>query len=477
MTNKEHITNNNVLLNNNNTQLLNAINLAKNLPSGGTTEGNIKVFNTVEEMNTSTGNNDGDIGIIYGINPVEPNTTEFNANTLLIADELPSDISISSNGLSVVNGEGLNLSLYNSGNGIILSFDTGSGGLGYYLYSRSSSSSTWKRSYEYTNNYGHIFYLNDLPEVKRSVTPNYKINSLKVTNPEDDIWNYIQFANISTIELYCYDSISNQWIACRSGLSSSANTLISGNVMLGGDGLVTGELDLSETKKLMTIPAYSRACFSDTLSDMSITEPDTYMMIDTTYFPEGLGDKRWVMLYGYSDPMGMGVRYSNIIYVLPDENNVLYHVPYETSDRFLGNFPDVNMSYNTYLKGYKINSMNAITTPSLEEISNLTVGTSIGTLLYTADSYVCTYSEDEHNYVMLYLATNAEIRDINENVLRPAGPSAATTLAGRYYTNIFGEKIEGTYTPSYEGTISPTEYNTAIDTVNDILGEEETVNE
>ena len=72
----------------------------------------------------------------------------------------------------------------------------------------------------------------------------------------------------------------------------------------------------------------------------------------------------------------------------------------------------------------------------------------------------------------LDIMTNCEVIDTTGKLVLPAGPKASTTLQGQCYTNITGDLIAGTYEPNYTelGTISPTEYDTAVNTSQDILG-------
>lgn len=50
-------------------------------------------------------------------------------------------------------------------------------------------------------------------------------------------------------------------------------------------------------------------------------------------------------------------------------------------------------------------------------------------------------------YNMSWVATNCEIRSwTNQDIiLQPAGPKASTTKKGSYYTNVFGQRVEGIF--------------------------------
>lgn len=269
----------------------------------------VKIFNSVDEMNSSTGNTDGDIALIYAINPVEPNTVEFNANTLILPSELPSSITLQSDALAVVSGD---ITIYSyeatsDSTEMRISFSGGLGGLDYYLYKRDSSSDPWIRSYYNANKEGMLFYLNNVPLIMEQVNNNnsYTIRSLRVSNVNDDIWKYIKFANISTIELYCYDGLENKWNVCRSNMNYISNRLYNNMVMLGGNGLVTGTLDVSKVLNIKCIPLYSGL---NTVGDLKKVntgsiKPNTFLYINATDLPD-LTDKKWYLGEFNQNPMG-----------------------------------------------------------------------------------------------------------------------------------------------------------------------------
>ena len=471
-----------------NTELANEINLTADkiikgntilgVEGTGETSGGVKIFNSVAEMNASTNNKDGDIALIYGINPVEPNTTGFTANTLILPDKIPTNILSSNVKIQSVEGDNFDVTFparYSEYGIEFNSMINGFGGSSIYVYVGTHYGATseeyYERKYNSAISYGKYFYITGYytDYYSHRGLP-FSVTKLKVSDATSPLWEYIKFANIDTVEMYYYDGNTSEWKICSSSLSTNADNVLKDNVVLGGRGLMTGTLDLSSKKKIISTEAYSTSCYSSDQSVMTITNPDTYVSIDTTTIPEGLGDKRW-LLACTSFTMGMGgTSFSSAMYILPDDKDILYHVPYQTSGRYLGNIPDRDLNDNTKLSAYKVTGMNVIKEGDIKSLTGLTVGTAISSTL-SSDEKLATYFGAMGEHQLYAFATNAEIRDVNENVLIPAGPKASTTLKGQYYINIFGEKVAGTADATQEVQQQVQELQQTVSTAETIAGE------
>lgn len=442
------------------------------------TGGRVKIFNSKAEMNASTNNKDGDIALIYGINPVEPNTTGFTANTLILPDKIPTNILSSNVKIQSVEGDNFDVTFparYSEYGIEFNSMINGFGGSSIYVYVGTHYGATseeyYERKYNSAISYGKYFYITGYYTDYYSYRGlPFAVTKLKVSDATSPLWEYIKFANIDTVEMYYYDGNTSEWKICSSSLSTNADNVLKDNVVLGGRGLMTGTLDLSSKKKIISTEAYSTSCYSSDQSVMTITNPDTYVSIDTTTIPEGLGDKRW-LLACTSFTMGMGdTSFSSTMYILPDDKDILYHVPYQTSGRYLGNIPDRDLNDNTKLSAYKVTGMNVIKEGDIKSLAGLTVGTAISSTL-SSDEKLATYFGAMGEHQLYAFATNAEIRDVNENVLIPAGPKASTTLKGQYYINIFGEKVAGTADATQEVQQQVQELQQTVSTAETIAGE------
>lgn len=415
--------------------------------SSGTVEG-IKQFNTIEEMNASTGNNDGDIAVIYGISPVVPSSSDegFEANTLILPDKIPTNIISSDVSIVSVEGDSFDVTFYAEYEESGIQFNTmyNGGGSGIYIYIGTrygaESEEYYERKYLDSANYGSLFYLNKYYTDYYEKT--FEIKKLKVSDENSPLWDYVKFGNISTVEIYHYDEVVGTWKLAPNSMNNDASNLVVGNTMLGGNGLVTGTLDLTSSRKVTTVEAYSSKCFSSTKTDLTISKPDSYISIDTTTLPEeSLGDKRWVLAY-----CSIYGTTSWICNVLSDDCSVLYHsLDASEYDRMLGNKSSDGYTY--YINGTLLKGLTPAAVPNFKEMANMAPCTAITSNILNGET-MSTYQYG--GYHIEYIATNAEIRATDGTVLVPAGPSAATTLKGTCYYNIFGERIDGTYTGEEE---------------------------
>lgn len=428
------------------------------------TGGKVKLFNTVAEMNASTDNKDGDIALIYGINPVEPNTTGFAANTLILPEELPADITLDNSNFHIgESGYGpyianFSVGTYSGTQELSISqIEMGMGGMSYEIYSRKSDTETWKR-YNYNSyNYGSILYLDNIPIIKEQGYQNgeYTVKpTAVVANTSATIWNYIKFANINTIEVYQYTANNTSWHPCRSKMNIDASNLKKDKVMLGGEGLITGTYTLDMSK---------RACYNTVQAIAGSSLQNASALITNTenaivcYNPDvKFGDKRF-FIYNNRMSQGMGA-YGSVYFDDPD--TVLTYssdtVAIPTGGKFFKDEDNTDTLYKNCAACNEYN--NDYNSPTIQDIKNLSIITSLG------DTNASSYGY--YTYGNGFMITNCKVVNSDGVVLQEAGPKASTTLKGQHYINIFGERVEGTY----EQPMTTEEYNTASNTADKILG-------
>lgn len=411
----------------------------------GSGSSDIKIFNTIDEMNNSTDNNDGDIALVCSMNYVTPNTTEFTANALILPKYLPKSVFVNMGDNFLLEGVGLtNLSrlyalMYD--NEININFESGFGGSGSALYRINNSTNQYERQSD--NGVSYMFSLIDNNFGNSVASGGYNVSSLKVYNDNMEIWNYIKFVNLGVIGVYYYDSNSSKWNVYKNTYTSIPNKIQSGYTAFGKTGVITGTLDLAAKKKFGVIPYYD-VSYSGGIVNNGKT---LVQNITPTEGGLSLGDNRYLIVFGQM----MENKYAGAYWI--DPSSTTKYITYD------GGHLDTYMD-DTLIKK-KMGTVLDNLTPDMSALINsksLNNLTNTNTTLDSVEYYA--------------ICTNMEIRDGAGNVLVPEGPSAAKTLKGQYYINIFGEKIEGAYEPNYTelGTISPTEYDTAVATSEDILG-------
>lgn len=322
--------------------------LPENLKSGVTAfgiEGNlkekVKVFSSIDEMNNSTNNADGDVCLIFGLDPVVPNSEGFSANTMILPETIPLDAGIDFEGMNGLsskdNGSGITLTCYGWSNTTIgdvyISFDGGGGGLGIYCYSQDTSTNCYKRNYKYSADYGPYLMLNHNDMVIESLSSgrDYTLGELVVENPDSNIWDYIRFANITTIDVYVYNGLASTWTSVRNEMITKPENIEIGKVAYVDGGVITGTMDLSAKKSLNTIYAYVSKDFgpfeydSETKEyhyEETLNSPTKPIVLDITSAPENFGDKRYLLVCSFDEMMG-GTYYTFLWFDDPDK--VLYY--------------------------------------------------------------------------------------------------------------------------------------------------------
>ena len=162
-------------------------------------------------------------------------------------------------------------------------------------------------------------------------------------------------------------------------------------------------------------------------SNLAISSPDTFISININDIPVDIGDRKW-LIYRWRVDMGMGTpSYGTVCAVLPSGQEVLYHVPYETYGRFLANYNTTDTG-NTRIQGRRLTNMTAALTPTAKDIALLKVPSEISSTVDNLVWGLSTYGFGGGGTDCLAFATNAEIRDLSGNVLKPAGPSGWSTL-------------------------------------------------
>lgn len=404
---------------------------------GSSTEG-VKLFNTVEEMNASTGNVDGDVALVYGINPVEPSSADegFTANALILPDKIPTDLGITEdvkayaietndddwNSFSFTypaeyREAGIQFDAYANRGGVGIDIYVGT-------YYGATSEEYYERTYHSSGSAGSILFLNQyFSECLED--EEWKVIKMKVSDENSPLWDYIKFCNIDTIELYHYDGVTGTWRTAPNSMNTEATNLAAGSTMLGGKGLVEGTLDLTAKDKFAPIPY--RYFYNN--ENLDITR-QIMQKITPAEGTESLGDKRYCMVF--SSMEGDLWMYS---FWVADDSEIKYITLSKDGTSY--SFSQYQAS-NKAITKYRLGHSTKLNKNFYSDITLLELA-SLGTLYDLTDDTSC-----GDVYGSYGICTNMEIRDEDGNVLVPEGPSAANTVIGSGYYNIFGEFVNGT---------------------------------
>lgn len=408
----------------------------------GSARSNIKIFSSKEAMDADTDKQPGDVAILYDYTEI-PVTSEMVINGFILPKELPISLITSSDQQLFTGGHnGGDVLKINSDSTITLNIESFDGGGAGTLTLYTKSDNKLVRNATITE----YFSFDDYRVSMMSTPPIAKwsnTTTLQVSDISNDIWNHIKPVTYNYFNTYQLKDGSYNMLPTY--LTALPHHIVKGVTALTASGKTTGTLDLStytnkNVKFSNGIPGYN-------LTDKTYNNSLAVVLLDTN-FSYALGDKRFIAFYRRGD--GMGVESINAIGIYDDPDTII-----QSSDN----------GHNFALipnRIFKTRGTCWVSQASGETIKNCYPVTGF------TDNTETFYLYD--NPFVIY--TNCKVIDKDGNVLKEAGPKASTTLKGQHYVNLFGEIVEGTYEPNYTelGTISPTEYDTAVTTSEDILG-------
>lgn len=385
---------------------------------------NIKVYSTKEAMNADATQPNGTMALVYNTEPVDISSGEFVANCMILPITIPKEIGDQANDLGMtVTYEDTNIAAR------MASFKTLSissnyiGGYDLSIYNLQNGN--YERHINGNNSYnGELLLLSgingyDAAEITPSNYEHLPITKINITDKTNEIWNYIKFCKVDGISVYLKGD--GYWKVPPSTLDAYESDVVKGKKAFSCGGIITGTKDLSTLVRIISIPAIS----NDNMRNGIYTN-DTWVSANIKDSEISFGDRRYLFIY--DDRMGMPIQ-ANVYYDDPDTVLVM-------KDGALYLKSEMSHSYHNAkkFKGY----VTSITRNGYLNFESLSMSTDTETVEYHPD---ISYG---------WFSTNCEVQDENGNVLKAAGPKANTTKVGTYYTNIFGENIEGTYEGSGE---------------------------
>lgn len=425
----------------------------------------IRMYTSIEAMNNDTEGNDGDIAMVYDMVevPITNDGTNILANGLLLPMELPlnltetsikayTDIDYSPRGEIQPYYATITFGGNSFKTGMLGSSD---GGNVFSVYGLDTSNNKFVRgSGDYNVCKGGIFSLENI----YPYYGDYRITRVDITSGLDsEVWNYIKFVKIDNCMFYQLDKSKNKWYVLPTNYHLIENDVALGKKGLGMSGVIVGTFDLTNDFDCTSIPAISHSLFKSLPSTTEVKVPDTTARLNTSHKLTGFGDKRYFYSVWPNDMRGPG-NYGITAGYFDDVDTKLTitnngHIEWKSAKAFEfdGEF--------TGRMGFGDASPVAVENNLYRFRDTLKT-----TGLLNTSTEICYYGD-----TIGWIATNCEIVKADGTTVVEAGPKASDFYIGDYYINIFGEKVEGVKElPS--GPISQEEYNTAVATTEDILG-------
>ena len=393
--------------------------------SGGSS--NLKHFNTVAEMNNSSGNNDGDMAVVYDLTPV-PVASTFNCSGFIIKEKIPKSIITSGTVYALEeHDQGSILAQSNDTITLTLPDDEFMSFPSRTLFEPKSGDNDY--SYRHYYQWGNTPYILNLHDAATSMDDSpYQYKTVKSYTFKDvlvssEIWNYIIPINIGYYTVYTYNAGKDLWVLAPTSLTAINSDIQSGKTALGLEGLRTGTLSLNGSSEFFTVPCnkYENGAITDTSSLVIKINPTNSI---------NLGDARWAAwsYYAYMDPES-GPSLETLFVTFTDANKVIT----------FNSYGEPNVSGTATVLRKDAGASNCLQEMSEATYNRLITYTSAGNNLVTAP-----YDYEIYG-TTVWLATNCEVQAVDGTVLQAAGPKASDVKSGSYYVNIFGEKVNGTY--------------------------------
>lgn len=400
-----------------------------NLESGSS---DIKLFKTVEEMNSSTNVKEGDYALVYNLEPItvtEAVATEANAIILpktftltsrtdnrFFAGNSENDFVVSSEFAS----SNSDLYPYNLYIGHMVS----AGGYHGQIKTLYTSVDNDDGTATYTRKYDEEFlYFDDYVSYGGNIT--------MVTIEGVEFQSIFKLAKLNFSGVYVYTGDS--WQVIPNQLTATKNEILINTTSYTKTGVATGELDLSVVPNVQILDAYS----TDAIFGSSATfTPDVKMAINLTNLPD-ISGKYWALIHRHDE---MHAAYDHLLIVFNGE------VEYKMNEYGYAYAPS-NRDCVVYGMQYypEQNSFVSIDA-SLNGIRNLTEIPSETVTIYDTDHYTF-MSEGGTGYDNNYMATNCPVKDIDGNIVIERRTVASDVVSGVEYKNEFKQTITGTLEP------------------------------
>lgn len=233
----------------------------------------------------------------------------------------------------------------------------------------------------------------------------YSENSIKC-----DFYSYIGLIQSTFGGIFIKNS--SGWQVYKNQLTTNTTNWKKGTTLFGGNGLQEGTLDLAKKLNIATVKSY-----------IDSADPKI-MYLNKTDLPS-LGDGRY-FITKIDIPEAFTMQYLCVFFSDPDA----YISGFSTDGTQVG--LDIHKTDDSTMINYigtlytEDNSASALlnlgTVTKTEAINNL--------FMYGTNSYP--------------IYSNMKLVSADGTIIQEAGPKASTTLRGEYYTNILGERIEGT---------------------------------
>lgn len=447
----------------------------------GETSGGVKIFNSVAEMNASTDNVVGDIGLVDSVKLYKLTTTGDRFYYELFPDKIvvtASDAEIlDTNGDSSVTiaegmsgeGSGMTLGFYHSDTKDV--FYLG-GSNTVFAYNKVNTTSTF-------TTYAGEYILDESYNTKRLA--HYDIMDFKLSETYKDLsfvneFSFIKYSDYPIKFNGVYIYTGNQWEHLPNNLSAYDSVIESGYKCYSSKGIITGTMNLDKGCVPIAIKGYLISDIDNieqsetkTPIDIVTTPTNLYCPYNASIFPE-MRDKRYVIVYGtYSDPMEGRITVNEIYITDNPDVKVIFdyagtqHVKTISSEdgvKWTQYYTIQNTKYSRTTRVISASDVSSLADKQPLEVYRTNTGISIDTI-----GRISEYTQDS------WILTNCEIVDNSGNTLVKAGPKASTTLKGQYYTNDFGERIAGTADATQEVQQQVQELQQTVSTAETIAGE------
>ena len=413
--------------------------------SGGS--GKIKLFNSIAEMNQDLTGNDGDIGVIYSYTEVEKTADGKNidANALLLPETLDASL------LSTTIKAWTDIHITQWGSQVQYYVDvilpSGSGGIGtdaggnvFSVYGKVNSSDTYytRGKGDYNKSTGQIFMLENV----YPYDGDYKIEYIDITkNVNSPVWEQVKFLKIDTMVAYQFDAVLKRWSVLPTNYHLMEDEMFSGKKGLGMYGIVTGTIPVNDAVGYTMIKGINDTLMRTMYDANALVEANTNVLLNIGGFPTGFGDKRYFFSLMKDDMHGAN-HYRMFAGYWDDPDTTLY-MP--TANEIQDNSGNYYMPAKPFTYNRQINLDYDNIGPMAK---SLTIKGIIDTVRITGFATEQGYNTVGHwNYddADCWFATNCKIISKKNNVVvYEGGPKASDFYVGDYYTNIFGEKVDGT---------------------------------
>lgn len=406
---------------------------------GTSSKSKIKLFNNTSEMNSSTGNEDGDIALVYDLSPKVPVNGVVSCNMLILplyipVSEVPIGIIYSTSGLEK------DWEISSDGNGIqykVYNFDGWGTDFDDNLYVLDSNDNTrYIRQYYYNTFNPYIVYTGNEGYPGIITTKDEDASVIVGDISEKFRTEYIKPVHIGGYRLHYYSR--NSWynsLPCH--YNAWSNDVVKGKIAKNVDSSDSvGTLDTTKSARLVTLPS---SLIDPNDGSVTGNGPGIVIWLDNE---ATLGDKRYISFKKFEDD-GMNQNYYYYTFIYNNPDKVVYCDGQSIYDDNNWNYttPDYILKRKFVTSSYEGEYFSELSFTDLNE-------TNFGTFVSsynTPNKVIANYSQpDQYGWMVTEISTNMKVLNSNEEVILEAGPKASDISVGKYYVNAFGEKVAGT---------------------------------